>query len=1048
MRKSKTAIGTVTILILTTLILSFTMSLSNTEGSFANAQGTTNQENQRFNPVTGMAYGDLLQYEWPRGTGLWSQGNDPVGNTKSSGGPAPNRPDILWSLQENPIIARANLGNVTWGIPDMFIGGHIFLRSVKDGINYVNALDPYTSELVYQIQNPGTGAPAKIDNDNFQLTIPTAQGGGWQIFNAKTGNFVTNTSDAPSGTIIPEYQIVRAQGDGTNTSIRWIAAFDISNIVTTGKAPLKWNTSVGTAYSALCAGDGMLFYGSWYDTRVFALNATDGSLVWETYTATTTRDAIYYNGKLYHHGLARGIRTYNGTTGDLVWEWQGGLRTYFSNTGCAGDGMFFGLGIDSPRGFLGAWDDQTGELKWKLEGAYYIGYHSPVYDDGKIYTILYDGEGLSSMGLTDKPKKSVCVDANTGQIIWEMPFSIGTTLGGDVAAAGGFRSDIAIAYGVLFFENNRVLYAISDLTAKDWTYYRGNYDLPGVTTDGPGSGAYLKWKYKTDGPITSSPIIVNGTIYIGSQDKNYYALDAYTGQKIWNFSTGFRVLSTPAISDGKLYTGADDGNIYALNAKTGEVAWNKSVGGRWQGLLDYGVTSTNQPRSSPIIINNRLFVGALDGKVYSLDAKTGNILWSYQTYGPILGSSTYYNGAVYIGSTDINMRPNGTLYALNADTGAVLWANQIPESGGPGTGTSRGAFASSPIVVIGARSNSSANAKVFNMIIIGNTGSEYGAKYLVGYNMDGTRATFQNGTLYRLFGQTGFGASTTGGAVQTLTPAYYNGTVYGASNLRAVAWNISDGRVLWERWLIHNTYSSPAISATIESTKVYIGGDSGSIHILDGSTGNVLYSYHTVGVVASSPAVWNGKMYVGSGDGYIYAFDEKKMVSMSLSIIADKFDQVTKGEMVTFSGRLNTTQRFYVAAENITGTNEIEEWYYPGIPNANITIMLASPDQNNVVLTAKTDRNGNFSVSYSPNVAGTWNYNAQYEGQEFPGDSFSYNPAQSINSVIEIMTPATPTPTIAPVQGGFSYTSVAVLAIVIIAAVAVGVFVYAKRRKK
>src|SRR5450756_1516757 len=111
--------------------------------------------------------------------------------------------------------------------------------------------------------------------------------------------------------------------------------------------------------------------------------------------------------------------------------------------------------------------------------------------------------------------------------------------------------------------------------------------------------------------------------------------------------------------------------------------------------------------------------------------------------------------------------------------------------------------------------------------------------------------------LYRLFGQTGFGASTTGGAAQTLTPAYYNGTVYGASNLRAVAWNISDGRVLWERWLTHNTYSSPAISATIESTKVYIGGDSGSVHILDGSTGKVLYSYHTVGIVASSPAVCN-----------------------------------------------------------------------------------------------------------------------------------------------------------------------------------------------
>jgi outer membrane protein assembly factor BamB len=289
MEKNKTAFYA---LFISVLLLSSALTIEMT----VTAQNTSVQT-QRTNPVTGKIYGDLLQYEWPRGTGLWSQGNDPVGNTKSSGGPAPNRPDILWSLQENPLIVRDELGNVTWGIPDMFFGGYAFIRSVKGGVNYLNALNPYSGALVYQIANPGTGAPAKIDDEHFELTIPANRGGGWMIFTAKTGAFVTNTTDSPAGTIIPEYQITRQSGDGTNTTIRWVAAFDISNIISTGKAPLKWNVSVGTAISALTVGDGMLFFGSWYDTRIFALNATDGSLVWETYTGTTTRDAIYYNGR-------------------------------------------------------------------------------------------------------------------------------------------------------------------------------------------------------------------------------------------------------------------------------------------------------------------------------------------------------------------------------------------------------------------------------------------------------------------------------------------------------------------------------------------------------------------------------------------------------------------------------------------------------------------------------------------------------------------------------------------------------------------------------
>src|SRR5579871_6060192 len=53
-------------------------------------------------------------------------------------------------------------------------------------------------------------------------------------------------------------------------------------------------------------------------------------------------------------------------------------------------------------------------------------------------------------------------------------------------------------------------------------------------------GLQLKWKYTT-GPypgVVSSPAVVNGVVYVGSEDKNVYALDANTGTKLWNYTTG------------------------------------------------------------------------------------------------------------------------------------------------------------------------------------------------------------------------------------------------------------------------------------------------------------------------------------------------------------------------------------------------------------------------------------------------------------------------------------------------------------------------------
>ena len=63
-------------------------------------------------------------------------------------------------------------------------------------------------------------------------------------------------------------------------------------------------------------------------------------------------------------------------------------------------------------------------------------------------------------------------------------------------------------------------------------------------------------------------------VYFGSDDRQVYALNAATGEKIWNYTTGALTESTPAVVNGILYIGTNNDNLYALNAGTGAKIWS------------------------------------------------------------------------------------------------------------------------------------------------------------------------------------------------------------------------------------------------------------------------------------------------------------------------------------------------------------------------------------------------------------------------------------------------------------------------------------------
>jgi outer membrane protein assembly factor BamB len=202
--------------------------------------------------------------------------------------------------------------------------------------------------------------------------------------------------------------------------------------------------------------------------------------------------------------------------------------------------------------------------------------------------------------------------------------------------------------------------------------HSGVYAAAGVTTF-----SRVKWKFHAGGYVISSPAVAGSTIYVGSTNGSFYAVDLESGTQKWKFEAGSRIASSPAIEGGMVYFGAYDGNFYGLSASTGQIKWKFATAGerRYAGTHLHG----SQPAaeimpdpfdvylSSPTLSNGAVFFGSGDGNVYSVNAASGALNWKFKTGDVVHASPAIAAGRVFIGSWD------SYFYALNAATGREEW---------------------------------------------------------------------------------------------------------------------------------------------------------------------------------------------------------------------------------------------------------------------------------------------------------------------------------------------------------------------------------------
>ncbi len=258
----------------------------------------------------------------------------------------------------------------------------------------------------------------------------------------------------------------------------------------------------------------------------------------------------------------------------------------------------------------------------------------------------------------------------------------------------------------------------------------------------------IKWIYKnsTDG-YTSSAAVVNNFVYVGSKDGGFYAFDVVTGEPSWQTLTGKAIESSPAVREGIITFGTNGGLVLVLDAATGKETLRHDMG-------------ISDIKSSPVIADGVIIIGSNDGNIYALNAANRTRKWVYSTGSNVESSPSIKDGTIFVGSKDSH------LYAIDAKTGALKWNFQTA-----GYVDSSPAI-SNDVVYFGSRNNFiyALDAKTGRMLWRNSTGQK-DKDYITSPAISGNMlyAVTHGGTVYAYEGQIQATTAAPTTAVTTIT---------------------------------------------------------------------------------------------------------------------------------------------------------------------------------------------------------------------------------------------------------------------------------------
>lgn len=174
------------------------------------------------------------------------------------------------------------------------------------------------------------------------------------------------------------------------------------------------------------------------------------------------------------------------------------------------------------------------------------------------------------------------------------------------------------------------------------------------------------WSFKTNMMVWSSPAFETQGRWMvfGSLDGSVYLLNPTTGEKLDAAKIGSDVKASPVVdAQNQIYFGASDFTFYSYKVE------NRKLVPRWKFAGARG-----EIYSSAALKNDRVVFSSLDGSIYALKTD-GTLLWKYMTYSPIASSPLITRDDVVLFGAK-----NGKIYALDLKTGERIWSFATTEA--------------------------------------------------------------------------------------------------------------------------------------------------------------------------------------------------------------------------------------------------------------------------------------------------------------------------------------------------------------------------------
>ena len=492
----------------------------------------------------------------------------------------------------------------------------------KDGFLY--AFNMYTGDVVWKYKGPNDslmwpGMPTVADGKIYMTTGESAQYNGpagiseFSSINAYNGQLiwklemealppresvaiaygtlyiipgdVTTSVDTISGNEYSTVNQIWAIQDKTSEQVvthvtsnwgQWRADASHSSTAEVGPSNLSiaWKFETGgSVISSPTISSDITYFGS-TDHYIYAVDAWNGNLYWKFETQAPIESSVAVaGGRVYTGGDDGYVYCLNPLTGVLIWKtfvngnqpFTFGNLVLKSSPAVVGDTVYIG----SLDGYLYALDATTGNINWKTKANGPIE-SSPTVANGAVYFTAEEPNAGALYKLY----------ATTGAKMWKFEIPYRLSFGGGTEMLGS----PSVADDKVFASSNwGDYYCIETATGNELWHF---YDTTATEF------------------IVSSPIYFNGTVFL--IDKfDLACVDVQTGSIIWSKYTGDELYVSPSYADGKVYMVTSQRHIFVLDTTN-------------EGAIIANATTDSSSWSSPIIANNRLYIGCNDWNVYCL----------------------------------------------------------------------------------------------------------------------------------------------------------------------------------------------------------------------------------------------------------------------------------------------------------------------------------------------------------------------------------------------------------------------------------------------